>query len=184
MKAVLSNYASKCFFATIAGFKQSGKFIGKQALRFLGWLWNYFTTRTMDVQIAIALSVLSVIAMQIATTFIIVWFAVSAILSWMIVWREFTWPSIVWAWKESLPVRQRFAVCAFRILFGKFGFPVMLFSWGIINLTFFGVGVLYGFSPDGAAGTFGIFGLSGIIFGAIFYAIEKHIEKCKIRRNQ
>lgn len=150
--------------------KRFGKFLIFHALRFINWTWKYFMTRTIDVRIAIIVSIYTVTKLLFGT---LNWLTfICCVIAWAVVWRkEITIPAIAWVWKISEPARNAFFSWLWKILSFGHGIPIAMIGWGVTGLV--GYWISFHFSKE-LATFFGMIGLSGVMFGLFFYAIQIH----------
>ncbi len=161
------------------GLKRFAKFTMEQTLKLLGLMWGYFAKRTLDVQIAIVVSIYTLATFAFGTLH---WFTVICFLfAWGVVHRKYTWPVIVGIWNATETPRHALGVFLSNVLLTmKYGIPVAMIGWGVMS--FIGFGLSFYISKEWAA-MFGMAGFTGIIFGTFFYAVQMHSRgKTKSRR--
>lgn len=137
---------------------------------------NKFKDYTLDKQIAVVLSGISLIALAFASWTATFWWSLAATIAWAIVWwEEATKPAVKWVWNESEPPRKKFTGFVFGVLFGERGLSVVMIGWGVLAAIVYGLS-FYMPMPSRLILLSGRVGFCGIIFGAIFHAIQKFHE--------
>lgn len=150
--------------------KRFGKFTMIQTSK--GWKRsrNWFVGQTIDRQIAIFVSVYTVVTFLRGT---LGWFTILCfVIAWGFVHREkHTIPAVKWVWKETKSPRDVFNAWLWKILSFGYGIPIAMIGWGVISFILFWIS--FHFSKE-AATFFGTIGWCGVMFGTFFYAVETH----------